>query len=881
MFPGSARGTGPGGTLSAKDLAPRALEFVDLHPSFFQVPSDQLVLDDKATRTFGESGESMNIAFHQVIDGIPVDGAWVVFRLSRGNLVQFGVDRVIAARAQVKSSPPLLGRSQAKSALAAWVGGFTADDAFVEDGTLLWVARAASENGVYAGPIGEGFTASLVYRFFFSRKGDLASWRADVDAVTGEIVRFVDASAYASLLKGSIYPVTNCTDPLNCVPGSQTESTVTFAHAAMSFVGAVCSGDGCYTNSAGAFTYPSGAAAAATMLNGRVLQDHRHVRSGHGQRRGPRHVDLGTSDLIRLSTRTPTAFLQPAVGPNNGPMSGGRATPTPHEHLLPSEPHQREGPAYMPEERVDGAWTEPRGGPRQRGNLPPPQRPLAGNDGELNSVTPGLNWLTVGPDVFPTSGAGSIRTTRRAAPVGHRRRWETLLQGQHSCIGGGFLLSDGSAWGNRAGYGTGSALCSGVRDVDYTRFCYHGAAAGCTPSLDPDAPNGSRSGPAPPPNPPEIGTPARYNHMIAGSPNAFDGKSNFYNCGGPESATSCAGPLNHGCHCESLIASQSNWDLGADRLRVRRRHLPSQGPAGSSGWQYMDGSLSDARPRDVAYASRASLRDDERLRGQLVLDLSLHRRRRRDFAGGTPHADPLLRLRPARHRLRGARTRPTSPRVAPPPASAPTLSTCDAKAPVQLSWTSSAGATEYRVLRNTLGCGFGFTPIATTSGGRTYYEDAAVAPGVPYYYTVQPVGASDSCYGQASNCIAVTPASCGSTSAAAPSNVTLQTPAGNQVRVTWTSSPSAASYKFPQVRWRASADPFAPSQVVQARRRPYSPAGSRLGDYGYAVASSGRGLRGSRRALRVQAVTATGNCRSTRASTASRGSSPRREGAAR
>ena len=66
----------------------------------------------------------------------------------------------------------------------------------------------------------------------------------------------------------------------------------------------------------------------------------------------------------------------------------------------------------------------------------------------------------------------------------------------------------------------------------------------------------------------------------------------------------------------------------------------------------------------------------------------------------------------------------------PVPAAAPTLSACGTKAPVQLNWTGSAGAREYRVLRNMLGCGFAFTPIGTAGGGGTSDGSGAVAPGV-------------------------------------------------------------------------------------------------------------------------------------------------------
>ena len=43
-------------------------------------------------------------------------------------------------------------------------------------------------------------------------------------------------------------------------------------------------------------------------------------------------------------------------------------------------------------------------------------------------------------------------------------------------------LDVATPWGNQAGYGTGSALCTGVRDLDYTRFCFRGTTATCAAS---------------------------------------------------------------------------------------------------------------------------------------------------------------------------------------------------------------------------------------------------------------------------------------------------------------------------------------------------------------------------------------------------------------
>ena len=86
---------------------------------------------------FGESGQFWSIAFRQEIDGIPVEGAWVFFHVSHGNLVQFGVDRTIPVSARPKAPAALLGAAQGKSSIASWIGGLREEDEFAENGTLL------------------------------------------------------------------------------------------------------------------------------------------------------------------------------------------------------------------------------------------------------------------------------------------------------------------------------------------------------------------------------------------------------------------------------------------------------------------------------------------------------------------------------------------------------------------------------------------------------------------------------------------------------------------------------------------------------------------------------------------------------------------------
>jgi hypothetical protein len=562
-----------------------------------------------------------------------------------------------------------------------------------------------------------------------------------------------------------------------------------------------------------------------------------------------------------LNTNTDCAPATRESAPNSGPATGGpgdtHAARNTFYHLnLINE----KGRVYLPNNEwlkgIDGAS----GAALLNVNLPPACNALwQGTTGSLNFMrqTPGLGCNNTGeiPDVFlhewghgldQNDGTGTAPESGTGEAMGDTF---ALLQGQHSCIGPGFLLDVSTAWGNQAGYGTGSALCTGVRDIDYTRFCYHGTAAGCSASPDPgDAPNGSRSGLTPPASVPDSGTPARWNTMISGASNATNGQSNFYNCGAAET-NGCAGALDHGCHCESTIGSQSNWDLakkliafefGGDVYRV------PQGPTEVSGWQYMDRLWYLTRDLAVSSYSATGPAPTGTTNGCGVTNwFSTYRFIDDDngnLADGTPHAGIIFQALDLHATACGAASDPSNqPTGCPSPVAAPTLSACDTKSPVQLNWTASAGTTEYRILRNTLGCGFGFTPIGTVGGGRTYYEDPQVAPGIPYYYTVQPVGVTESCYGQASNCIAVTPSSCAGSVVPPPSGLALTKPANNQVNVAWNAVVGAGSYKvYRKSGDCASTDPFVAISVVTAPAHAFLDTDNLLGQqaYAYSVAAS-------------------------------------------
>ena len=318
------------GSLSGLESQARAL--VEAYPSLLPFSAADLVLDTAASRQLGERGQLWNLAFHQRLDGVEVADSQLVFRVSHGRLVQFGATRLVATRAL--RSPPrasaTVSPAGARAALGSYLGGLEAADTFTEPEHLLWVLRGAEDRVGYGGPVGEGWQLHLAYRSTFQRAGSSGSWRSLVDARSGEVLRFVDATDYAAVLRASVYPNVNCLNPSSCVPGDVAEVAVTMPNARLNFVGGSCTGDACYTNSAGGFDYPPGAISAATALDGKYftlggwLRRRRRLGGGARQPR-PRHHRTPTAPAS-----TPTAHRRRArARPTATRSVAALAIPTP------------------------------------------------------------------------------------------------------------------------------------------------------------------------------------------------------------------------------------------------------------------------------------------------------------------------------------------------------------------------------------------------------------------------------------------------------------------------------------------------------------------------------------------------------------------------
>jgi hypothetical protein len=174
------------------------------------------------------------VSYRQVVDGLPVEGSTVNFRINGGNLIQVATENVAPV---IISTTPEIGPEVALEAVTRHVGDFPSSlDTIVDRGSLVLLpcTRRGMDPDAFAGPPGTGYGHILAYRVAFRREGVSEHWEAYVDAHSGELIAFLDAVKYG-VARGAVYPADGHVNPAYRV----------FAFAHLS--------DGTYTNAAGYF----------------------------------------------------------------------------------------------------------------------------------------------------------------------------------------------------------------------------------------------------------------------------------------------------------------------------------------------------------------------------------------------------------------------------------------------------------------------------------------------------------------------------------------------------------------------------------------------------------------------------------------------------
>jgi len=400
----------------ARSFLPRVSGLLGINPN-------SLVINK--ARSGQPAGHFWNVDFDVVLGGLPVEGARVVFRVSNGNLIQFGTENLPSPNLPVPAAR--LSREQAQGVVSEFIGGFHGTEEFVDRGSLRLVPAAASDNRFADGfAFGKGRGVAAVWQFTFRREGENATWRAKVDATTGEMLELLDANHYAQATGGAR------------ILGVSTNLPMPFTNVS----------SGGFTNSAGLYNFPGGAV-TSTLVGQyiRIIDNCGAISLSADPVTG--HLAFGTSGGNNCTT------------PGVGGVGNTHAARTQFYHLNRAKEQAR---GWLPA----NTWLNARLNANVNINLTCNafwngssvnfyrSGGGCGNTGEIEAIAlheygHGLD-SNDGNGFSPDNGTGETYGDFTAALGTHT-----------SCVGPGFFS------GNCGGYGDACTACSGVRDIDWAK----------------------------------------------------------------------------------------------------------------------------------------------------------------------------------------------------------------------------------------------------------------------------------------------------------------------------------------------------------------------------------------------------------------------------
>ena len=424
---------GRGNSLKHEDIAnhlngkkkPDLSTLDSISRSFLPRVAHLIGVDVKSLRlAAGRSGNPIDylwyLDYNVEIDGLVVDGARVVFRVNHGNMIQLGTENLPSPNA--KAPKAQVTREQALSALAAYVGGMQGGDVFLDGGTERLIPVAVDGESF---EFGKGRGLARAWEFTFRRAGSDGTWRARVDAVTGEILEFRDTNHYAQATGGVKFLGVPQNRPM---PFTNLSS-------------------GGFTNSAGVYNYPGGT--VTSSLAGQYVR----IVDNCGA------ISLsanGSGDLLFGGT-SGTDCTTPGVGGAGNTFSARGQ----FYHVNRAKEIAR---GWLPSNTWLNAQLTANVNINQTCNAFWNGSTInfyrsgggCGNTGEIEGVSlheygHGLD-SNDGNGASPENGTGETYGDFTAALATHT-----------SCIGAGFLGN------NCGGYGDACTSCTGVRDIDWAK----------------------------------------------------------------------------------------------------------------------------------------------------------------------------------------------------------------------------------------------------------------------------------------------------------------------------------------------------------------------------------------------------------------------------
>ncbi len=679
------------------EMDKKAKEFIKENWGIFQnIPLEYLVLNNGRSGPFGENGYLWFVDYDFIYQGVPIEGARVVFRCNHGNLIQFGVEGIIPfndAIGKILDPIPNLDNLQAFDILTSYAGGFNPKtDVVVNEGTLKFIPRLKTVGSV------QTFEYPLVWEVAFSRQGITGTWTGYIDAHTGEVLSFWDDNRYGTI-QGGIYPISPTVT-------SEVKRGLPFADL----------GSSRYSNSGGGYSVTS--AVTSTLAGKYVKISDKCGSISLSSSTSPYNLDFGTSSGTDCTTpgfggagntHSSRSCFYHVTNAKYKAMKWLTSNSWLTGQLTANVNINQTCNAYWNGSTLN--FFKSGGG--------------CGNTGEIAAIF--LHEFGHGLDSNDGSPSGDYATGETYGDT-----YAALLT-HNSCIGPGFLSS------NCSGYGDSCTSCTGVRDIDY----------------------------------------AKHSSGSAHTINGFV----FSKC---PSDYSYAGPCGREGHCESYPLSEAMWDLAV-------RDLNSQVGDLNSAWfiferlYYLSRSTSGS-----GYSCNTSTKTASGCSASnwhqtfLVADDNDG-----NLSNGTPHASAIYNAF-NRHGVACTTSTRTNSGCSSIPAVSPVnISASDSS--VSLSWSAVSGASKYYVLRNDLGCDYGYIKIAETTS--TSYTDTEVGNGLTYYYRVVAVGSSAACMSNFSACKQATPTSGGGTTYSISGTVTYNSTglSGVTVSLSGTSSGSTTT----------------------------------------------------------------------------------------
>ncbi len=416
------------GSKASPDLASLetiAKRFVDANSKMFGVSSKELTLNP------GRSGKPADYLWFVDFDvtraGMVVEGARVVFRVNHGNLIQFGMENVPPAGVAIPKVN--ISAKQALETVSRYVGGLGSNDEMIDAGSLHLLPTQERDARFAEGfAFGKGYGLAAVYEVKFRREGVLGTWRARVDATSGAMLELYDVNDYAQASGGVILNVPSSADTVRAMPFTN------------------LSGGG-FTNSGGLYNFT---AANSSTLNGQYVQ----IADGCG---AISQTSNASGDILFGSSASGTDCTTPGVGGTGNTRSArtqfywlnrikevGRGWLPTNTWLNAKLIADTNLPATC-----NAYWN----GTRVRffkASAP------CGNTGQI----PGVSIHEYGHGLDSNDGNGSSPDNGTGETIGD---FTAALALHQSCVGPGFLGS------NCGGYGNACTSCTGVRDIDWAK----------------------------------------------------------------------------------------------------------------------------------------------------------------------------------------------------------------------------------------------------------------------------------------------------------------------------------------------------------------------------------------------------------------------------